>query len=92
MIAAEEPLERTRGNIERIDRELVVLISERVKLARKVGEAKRALGMPIMDPTREAAVVRRAGELARAAGVDEEAVRRIFWQLISLSRDAQDGR
>ena len=89
MIALHEPLDGARQDIERIDRELIVLISRRVKLARRIGEEKRVKGLPILDPEREAAVVRRAGELARAAGVDEEVVRRIFWQLISLARDTQ---
>jgi chorismate mutase len=90
MIALEEPMDRAREDIEAVDRELVLLIARRVQLARTIGRAKRARGMPTMDPAREAAVVRRAGELARAAGLDEEVVRQIFWQLVSLARDAQD--
>ena len=46
--------------------------------------------MKTLDPAREAVVVRRAGELAREAGLDDEVVRRIFWQLIALSRNAQN--
>jgi chorismate mutase len=82
-------LARVRGEIERIDRELVALVSRRVRLARAVGVAKRAASLPILDPAREAAVVRRSGALAREAGLDDEAVRGIFWHLIGLSRRAQ---
>ncbi|MGH9459472.1 MAG: chorismate mutase [Thermoanaerobaculia bacterium] len=82
-------LERARSQIERIDRELIALIAERVALARRVGAAKRAAGMPTLDPPREAAVVRRAVGLARDAGLREEDVRSIFWNLIGLSRRAQ---
>lgn len=78
-----------REEIERIDRELVGLIATRVRLARRVGAAKRAVGRPTLDPTREAAVVRRATETARQAGLAEEDVRDIFWHLIGLSRRAQ---
>ena len=87
-VAAVE-LDRARGEIERIDRALVTLIAERVQLARRVGLAKRALELPTLDPAREAAVVRRAGELAREAGLEDEDVRYIFWHLIGLSRRAQ---
>jgi len=78
-----------RGRIQQIDRELIGLIAERVRLARDVGAAKRALGMPTLDPAREAAVVRNAGETAREMGVGDEDVRYIFWHLIGLSRRAQ---
>jgi chorismate mutase len=89
MIAAETPQDWARLDIDRIDRELVILISHRVRLARRIGEEKRAASAMVIDPAREAAVVRRAGELARAAGIDDEGVRQIFWQLIALSREVQ---
>jgi chorismate mutase len=43
----------------------------------------------VLDPAREAAVVRRSAERARDAGLDEEAVREIFWRLVGLSRRTQ---
>ncbi|HEX8696492.1 MAG TPA: chorismate mutase [Longimicrobium sp.] len=87
--SASAALEGLRTQIERIDRALIGLIAERVRLARDVGEAKRALGLPVLDPAREAAVVRRAGTLAREAGLADEDVRYLFWHLIGLSRRAQ---
>jgi chorismate mutase len=78
-----------RDAIGEVDARLVALIAERVRLARAVGAAKRALGRPTIDPSREAAVVRHAGELARAASLDDGEVREIFWRLIALSRRAQ---
>ena len=90
MIAASNAeVDRARGDIEAIDRQLVALIAERVRVAREIGRAKRAAGMNTLDPAREAAVVRRSGELARELGLDDEVVRRIFWQLIALSRSVQ---
>jgi chorismate mutase len=78
-----------RGEIEQIDRQLIDLIAQRVHYARRVGTLKRAAGLPTLDPPREAAVVRRAGALARDAGLDDEDVRYIFWHLIGLSRRMQ---
>lgn len=86
---AETELLRVRGEIEQIDRALIDLVAKRVDLARRVGAAKRALGAPTLDPAREAAVVRRAGALAREAGLADDDVRYIFWHLIGLSRRAQ---
>lgn len=84
-----DDLAALRGEIERLDRDLITLISRRVELGRRVGAAKRAAGVPLLDPAREAAVVRRAGALAREAGLEDEDVRYIFWHLIGLSRRAQ---
>lgn len=88
-VPAGERLRAMRTRIEQVDREIVGLIAERVQLAREVGAAKRELGLPTLDPAREAVVVRRAGELAREAGVGDEDVRYVFWHLIGLSRRAQ---
>lgn len=82
-------VERLRVEIGAVDQQLVELLARRVELARQVGEAKRRAGLAVLDPAREAAVVRRAGALARAAGVDDEDVRYIFWHVIGLSRRAQ---
>lgn len=84
-----EELKRIRDDIERIDREIIRLIRQRVDLAREVGKTKRQHGLPILDPAREAAIVRRAGELARDAGLAQDDVRYLFWHLIGLSRRAQ---
>jgi prephenate dehydrogenase len=91
-VPAEAPkagLARVRGEIEQVDRQMVELIARRVDLARQVGPLKQALGMPILDPPREAAIVRRAGEIAREAGLDDDAVRYIFWHLVGMSRRVQ---
>jgi chorismate mutase len=82
-------LSRLRDEIERVDRSLVQLIAERVRLARAVGVVKRLEGMPTLDPAREATIIRRAGNLARETGLPEEDVRGIFWHLVGLSRRAQ---
>ncbi len=82
-------LTRLRAEIERVDREIVERVAERVRLAREVGKAKRAAGLPTLDPAREAAVVRSAGALAREAGLVDEEMRTLFWHLIGLSRRAQ---
>jgi chorismate mutase / prephenate dehydratase len=82
-------LKGLRERIEKIDQEVVALIAARVAAARDVGRIKQRRGLPILDPAREAAVVRRAVELARSHSLAEEDVREIYWHLIGLSRRAQ---
>ena len=81
--------ESLRAEIERIDRELIGLIGKRVQAANRMGRAKRAAGLTMLDPAQEAVVIRRAATLARAARLPEEEIRDIFWQLVALSRRVQ---
>jgi chorismate mutase len=86
-------IEATRQRISAIDGALLDLVVERVHLARQIGRAKQAAGTGPLDPSREAVVVRRAVEGARARGLPEEPVRSMVWTLIGLCRDAQiEGR
>lgn len=87
--AAVADLEAVRDRLTELDRELVDLIARRCALAAAAGSRKLQAGLPVVDPAREASVVRRGAERARAAGIDEERVRQIFWCLIDLSRNVQ---
>ena len=89
MPSTTDRLSARREEIERIDKELVRLLSERVRVGTEIGQLKHAAGLPTIDPAREAEVIRRAGEMARDAGIPDEPVRAIFWQIIGLSRRAQ---
>lgn len=84
-----DDLAALRARIEQVDASLVALIAERQQLARRVGTHKRACGLPVIDPAREAAVITRAGMLARDAGLPEDHMRALFRQLVALSRRAQ---
>ena len=82
-------LEELRQRITSCDGELIRVLRERLELAREIGEVKEALGLPVTDPQREAAVVRRAAERARAEGLDEELIRTVIWQVMSTARSRQ---
>lgn len=78
-----------RAEIVRVDDAILDLLARRQGLARRVGAAKRAAGVPIADPAREAAVIRRVAERARAAQLPSEPVRELFRRIISMARDVQ---
>lgn len=80
-----------RDEIERLDKEILGLLARRLMLGKRTGALKRAAGLPILDPTREAAVIRRVTETARDAGLPAEPVREIYWQIVGMSRRAQEG-
>jgi chorismate mutase len=82
-------ISRLREEMERIDDELIRVLVRRCAVARQLGEVKLQRQLPVVDTAREAAVVRRAAEQARRAGIDDEPVRQLFWCLIELARRSQ---
>lgn len=88
----EADLRALRERVQRLDADIIALIAERVRCARAIGAAKQVLGLPTVDPAREAEVVRRAAERARAAGLPDEQVRELFWDIIALARAVQQER
>ena len=87
--ASGDRLERLRQQISECDRELIAILARRRSLVREVGEVKARAGIPVTDPRREAAVVRRAAEMARAAGLEEEPIRHLIWTIMSSAREEQ---
>lgn len=85
----QELLARCRIEIGEIDRQIISLLRQRLDLALKTGKLKREIGLPILDPEREAAVIRTAVEAARTQKLPEELVREIFWRILGMSRGAQ---
>ena len=83
-------LAECRAEIERIDLRLVALLAERVVLAKRTARLKQLAGLPILDPQREAEVIRRAVAAARDHDLAVEPVRELFWQVVGLSRRAQE--
>lgn len=86
---ANADLERLREEILDCDRELVRVLARRRDLVEQVGALKDRLGRQVTDPGREAVVARRAATLARDAGVDEELVRSLIWQIMASARRQQ---
>ena len=70
---------------------LIALVGERRALAIEIGKVKEELGLPVLDPAREARVVRQAARRARELGVDAEMARDILWRIIASAREAQGG-
>jgi len=83
-------LEELRLRILKVDEALVELVGERRALVLEIGRLKAEMGLPVLDPAREAAVVRRAAALAREKGVDEELTRDVIWRIIAWAREEQE--
>jgi chorismate mutase len=85
-------LTELRCRIDEIDGAILDAIASRYRIAEEVGRLKDQAAMPALDPSREAEIVRRASERARAAGVPAEGVRQIFWALLDCCRKGVQGQ
>ena len=63
-------LETFRSSIDNIDAALVLLLAERFKITKAVGEYKASAGLPAADPSREEVQIARLRRLAEEANLD----------------------
>ncbi len=77
-----------RTEIDRLDKELVVLLNRRAEIASKIGQVKEQQGLEVWSPAREEEVLNRA--MAASAGpLPADTLRLIFRELMSGSRSIQ---
>jgi chorismate mutase len=77
-----------RGEIDKVDAEILRLLNLRAELAVRVGETKRLAGLSVCDREREREVVERARRDNRGP-LDDGAVARLFRAVIRESRRLQ---
>ncbi len=82
-------VEDLRKRIDGVDARIVQLLHERAALALDVGRLKRAAGVPVRVPAREAEVIARARQLAHGA-LPPDAVERVFEAIVSGTRTAEE--
>ncbi|HMK93684.1 MAG TPA: chorismate mutase [Thermoleophilia bacterium] len=84
-----------RRRIDSIDTQLMGLLNSRSACAVEIGRLKRALGLPIYAPEREAEILERVMR-ENPGPLDPTAVRRVFERIIDegrrLERLAADGQ
>ena len=83
-------IETSRAAIDRIDRELVTLFCERMRVCADVADYKRSIGMPVTDNARERVLLSKVSELAGSEM--EENVRTLYATILSLSKAYQHER
>lgn len=82
-------LEALRQSIDEVDRRILTLIAERLRLVLEVGDLKRARQLPVRDAERERSVIERLVSLAPAP-LSEPTVRRIFECIIDEARNIEE--
>lgn len=78
-------IESLRKRIDELDEQLVRLLSARAACALEIGRAKRAAGIQLYQPTREADVLDHVAGVNRGP-LDDGAIRRLFERIIDEAR------
>ena len=78
-------IEDWRAEIDQIDDHLLRLLNTRARLAAKIGQVKRAVGLPLSDEERERQVVQRM-QTGNKGPLDDGAVMKLFECIIRESR------
>ena len=83
-------LDELRARIADVDASLVNLVATRLSLAREVGDAKRAAGLPVRNYAAESEVLARFHALAARAGLDDRLAERFSQLLIGEAVRTQE--
>lgn len=84
-----DELDTLRSEVDRIDQELVRLISKRGDVVREIGLTKRKDGLKVRDPERERKVVDKMTSLAASLGADKKLAKEAARLLIADAVAAQ---
>ncbi len=82
-------LDHVRGEISKLDREIIALIAKRQELAGKVAEIKIREGIAIHDGKQSQKVLATVFDRAVESRIDPVAVQKIFEILIAMSEERQ---
>lgn len=79
-----------RGEINRLNVEIILKIRERVETAHMIGEVKRRHGKPVVDRVREEEVLSQVSCIAQENGLDPAGVRRVFREIVDMCVKAEE--
>lgn len=79
-----------RGEIDRIDAELVSLFCQRMEVAARIADCKKKNNLPVYHPEREQEVLEKVAEMAGAEL--ENYAKELYSKLFQLSKEYQSFR
>lgn len=86
-LPAHDPLADLRARIDGIDRRLLVLLHDRAELAAKIGELKRADGLPALVASREREVIERVRD--QVGAMPAHVIEDVFHVVVAACRRLQ---
>ena len=85
-------MKEIRKQIDGIDKEIIKLLSKRMKLAIKLGKFKKKEGLPILDKKREQEMLKKLEKQAKKVGLDPKSIGKLYKEIFRESRRAQENQ
>ena len=82
-------LNSLRNQIDDIDRQIVLLIAERISLVKKISRLKKEKGLSIKDPVREHKVYLNVETTAQKNFLDKKVIKGLFAKILDYSKNLQ---
>jgi len=86
----ESSLEALREEINRIDEDIIGLLSRRMEVVKKIVALKKAKGIPVEDRDREKTLFLKLEKEARRSNINEKFVSEVFGVIVSHSKLIQN--
>ena len=86
----ESSLETLREEINRIDEDIISLLSRRMEVAKKIAALKQDKGIPVEDRDREKTLFLKLEKEARRNNINEKFVSEVFGVIVSHSKLIQN--
>jgi chorismate mutase len=85
-----EDIQTLRKRVDEIDDQIIKALSERVKVCRAIGEAKKKQGLPIRDQSRENEVYVRVKEKAAKFQLDSAQIEALYREIVNMCSAVQE--
>jgi chorismate mutase len=79
-----------RTSIDLLDKAIISLLAERMRVVEKVGQYKKEKNIPALDETRWQQVISSKLELAKQQGLDQALVEKIYNQIHKYSLEMEE--
>lgn len=85
-----EDIQKLRKRVDQVDEKILQALSERVKICRAIGLAKKKQGISIKDPDREREIYQRAKEKGAQLALDPVKVEAVYREIVNICSAVQE--
>lgn len=82
-------IEDWRIRIDELNDEIIALLNKRATYATEIGKLKKELGLPVLDESREQAVLEKVGALTKGP-LTSDSIKAIFRTIMAETRKVED--
>lgn len=82
-------IEDWRIRIDELNEELIALLNKRATFATEIGKIKKEMGLPVLDQTRENAVLEKVAALTKGP-LSQDSIKEIFRTIMAETRKVED--